>query len=73
MGRNDVFESYIKEGIGSAKNGLTKCKCGCSVPYKNFNKYDWGICERCGCKVEKPKKSFKKKLLSILIRSDENG
>jgi hypothetical protein len=73
MEKAEVIKRNIKEGIRGVRTGSVKCKCGCTVSYKFFNRYGWAVCIRCGNKVEKPKDEFKNKLESILKGSERYG
>ena len=73
MEKAEVIKQDIKGSIRGARTGSVKCKCGCTVSYKFFNRYGWAVCVRCGNKVEKPKDKFKNKLIDILKGSDQYG
>ena len=60
---NNLIDNDIKKGV---KKYYAKCKCGHKIPYKNFNAMDWGVCYVCGGRVEKPKNSFKARLLNLI-------
>lgn len=61
--KNNLIANDIKKGV---KRDYVKCKCGHKIPYRNFNIMGWGVCYQCGGRVEKPKNTFKAKLLSLI-------
>lgn len=73
MEKAEIIKKDISESIRATRNGTVKCKCGCVISYKFFNRDGWTACIRCGSKVEKPKDKFRNKLMSILKGSDQYG
>lgn len=69
MNLDNMIDRDIKKGVRAAQNEKkrsTKCRCGCIVWYKDFNKFGWGVCPRCGSKVMKKKDAFKDKLMKAM-------
>lgn len=73
MEKAEVIKRDIRNSIRATRMSSVKCKCGCRVTYKHFNKYSWAACPKCGARVEKPKDEFKNKLESILKGSEKYG
>lgn len=64
-----MIENDVKKGMRAAqalKKKSIKCTCGCIVWYKDFNKFGWGVCPRCGSKVMKRKDTFKDRLAKAM-------
>lgn len=71
MKKEDFSDHYIQSGVTSKRKESVICKCDCRVSYKIFNKFGWGVCNRCGRKVMRPKDAFKEKLRTMM-KGDKN-